>query len=73
MTDMTTTPHSVEYKCPHEGSRCKLGKHCHVLETADRLPCRITAFVKCPIYKKKVPVEIGAPPNKIGVTHRQAA
>ena len=63
MTDMTTAPHSVEYKCPHEGSRCKLGKHCHVLETADRLPCRITAFVKCPIYKKKIPVEIGAQQN----------
>jgi hypothetical protein len=45
MTDMITAHNSVEYKCPHEGSHCKLGKHCHVLETADRLPCRITAYV----------------------------
>lgn len=63
MTYMTTASHSVEYKCPYEGSRCKLGKHCHVLETADRLPCMIIAFVKCPISKTKIAVEIGAQPN----------
>lgn len=50
---------SIEYKCPYEGPRCKLGKHCHVLETADKLPCRITVLVKCPIKKEKIPVEIG--------------
>lgn len=60
MTNMTTVPKSVEYKCPHEGSHCKLGKHCHVLETADKLPYKITALVKCSIYNKKIPVEIGA-------------
>ena len=39
----------------------ELGKHCHVLETADKLPCKITALVKCPIHNnKKIPVEIGA-------------
>ena len=41
--------------------RYKLGKHCHVLETADKLPCKITALVKCPIHNnQKIPVEIGA-------------
>ncbi len=56
---MITTPTSIEYKCPHEGPRCKLGKHCHVLETADKLPCKITVFVKCPVHNKKISVEIG--------------
>lgn len=63
MKVMVTPPKSVAYKCPYEGPRCKLGKHCHVLETADKLPCKITAFVKCPVYKKKIPVEIGAQQN----------
>ena len=52
MTNMMTAPKPVEYKCPYEGPRCKLGKHCHVLETA---------LVKCPIHNnQKIPVEIGA-------------
>lgn len=56
----TTTLKSVAYKCPYEGVHCKLGKHCHVLETAERLPCKITVLVKCPIYNnKKIFVEIG--------------
>lgn len=63
MNQMTAASKTIEYKCPNEGPRCKLGKHCHVLETADSLPCRITAFAKCPIYKKKIPVVIGAQPN----------
>lgn len=61
MTNITVASKPVEYKCPYEGPRCKLGKHCHVLETADKLPCKITALVKCPIHNnKKIPVEIGA-------------
>nr|DAU11393.1 MAG TPA: hypothetical protein [Caudoviricetes sp.] len=61
MTNITAASKPVEYKCPYEGPRCKLGKHCHVLETADKLPCKITALVKCPIHNnKKIPVEIGA-------------
>ena len=61
MTNITAASKPVEYKCPYEGPRCKLGKHCHVLETADKLPCKITAIVKCPIHNnKKIPVEIGA-------------
>ena len=61
MTNITAASKPVEYKCPYEGPRCKLGKHCHVLETADKLPCKITALVKCPIRNnKKIPVEIGA-------------
>lgn len=61
MTNITAASKPVEYKCPYEGPRCKLGKHYHVLETADKLPCKITALVKCPIHNnKKIPVEIGA-------------
>lgn len=61
MTNITAASKPVEYKCPYEGPRCKLGKHCHVLETADKLPCKITALVKCPIHNnKKIPVDIGA-------------
>lgn len=61
MTNITAASKPVEYKCPYEGPRCKLGKHCHVLETADKLPCKITALVKCPIHNnKKIPVEIVA-------------
>ena len=61
MTNTMTAPKSVEYKCPYEGARCKLKKHCHILETPDKLPCKITALVKCPIHNnKKIPVEIGA-------------
>ena len=61
MTNITAASKPVEDKCPYEGPRCKLGKHCHVLETADKLPCKITALVKCPIHNnKKIPVEIGA-------------
>lgn len=61
MTNITAASKPVEYKCPYEGPRCKLGKYCHVLETADKLPCKITALVKCPIHNnKKIPVEIGA-------------
>lgn len=60
MTNTMTAPKSVEYKCPYEWARCKLKKHCHVLETPDKLPCKITALVKCPIHNnQKIPVEIG--------------
>jgi len=53
MTNTMTAPKSVEYKCPYEGARCKLKKHCHVLETPDKLPCKITALVKCPIHNNQ--------------------
>ncbi len=55
----TSDAKSVKYKCPYEGARCTLKKHCHVLETADELPCKIVAFVKCPIHNQKILVEIG--------------
>ena len=48
------------YKCPYEGVKCDGNKHCHVLETIEKLPAPITAVVKCPIrHNEKIPVKIG--------------
>lgn len=48
------------YKCPHEGNNCKGHKHCHVLETTEALPGKITVLFQCPVQKnQKIPIIIG--------------
>lgn len=51
---------TVRYRCPYEGAECRLGKHCHIIETKEALPCRITALIKCEACKGMISVEIGA-------------
>ena len=58
MTNLTSNPSTVIYRCPHEGI-CKGNKHCFVLETDRKLLNPITVFLKCPIRAKKIQVEIG--------------
>lgn len=49
------------YKCPHGGEKCAGHKHCHVLETPEKLEKKMTVVIECPIrHKAKIPVEIGA-------------
>lgn len=49
------------YKCPYEGSNCRGNKHCHILETTDKLKSKLGVIVKCPMrHGEKIFVEIGA-------------
>lgn len=49
------------YRCPHEGANCIGGKHCYILETTQKIPCPLTALVKCPVQNNaKIEVVIGA-------------
>lgn len=48
------------YKCPYEGKKCKGGKHCHILETYEKLPLPLFVAYKCPVKNgKKIPLQIG--------------
>lgn len=51
---------SYEYKCPYEGEKCTLGKHCHVIETPSELKDKLEAYIMCPIKHKKICVVVGA-------------
>lgn len=44
------------YRCPYEGANCPLNKHCHAIETPDRLPPGFTVILKCPLRKAKIEV-----------------
>lgn len=54
----TTPESSIMYKCPYE-KNCTARKHCHILETTERLPTKVTVIIKCPIAHKKISVVIG--------------
>lgn len=53
------SPTSYEYKCPNEGKNCKGRKHCHVIETTEKIN-KMEAVIMCPIEHKKIRVVIGA-------------
>lgn len=46
-----------EYKCPNE-SKCRIKKHCHIIETEDKLPQEMAIIHKCPAEKKKIKIKI---------------
>lgn len=48
----------VTYKCPKEKT-CAAKKHCHILKTTEELRTSIEVFVKCPMLKKEIIVNIG--------------
>lgn len=61
MIDPKILPHGFQaniYKCPHEGVNCPLKKHCHAIETPDRLPPNFTAILNCPLHKAKIEVTL---------------
>ena len=48
------------YKCPYAGENCAGHKQCHILETRNALPGKITVLFQCPIKKKqKISLTIG--------------
>ena len=51
---------SFEYKCPYEGKKCELGKHCHVIETTQKLNNEIEAWIMCKVKHEKIRVTVGA-------------
>ena len=49
------------YKCPYGGEKCVGHKHCHVLETPEKLAEKMAVVIECPVrHKAKIRVEIGA-------------
>lgn len=61
MTEPKILPRSRKtniYKCPYEGANCPLNKHCHAIETPDRLPPNFTAVLDCPQRKAKIVVTL---------------
>lgn len=46
------------YKCPFEGRKCGIGKHCHALETPEALPHDFKAVIECKWQKTRIEVNL---------------
>jgi len=49
---------TIVYKCPFEGCKCGIGKHCHAVETIETLPHDFMAVIECKWQKTRIEVNL---------------